>query len=133
MDCGSIHPVRIKIMTKQYEHPYVNVSDVSVVDIENSTGVGITVDLDPAPSILVLSNAVNAGITVNLPLSENCPGTVVKIIRLNASLNSTVFNPSPGDQVRDAAGTSRFLSAQWQDVTVISNGRGEWYTVSKAV
>lgn len=79
-----------------------------------------------ATDSVILADATGAAFTVTLPTAVGISGTVYFVKRINAGGNNVTLDGA-GAEVIDGA-TTYVLTAQWQSVTIISDGAA-WFVL----
>lgn len=75
---------------------------------------------------LILADSTSGAITVSLPTAAIVAGRIFVIKRINAGANNVVIDPAASETIDGAL--TYTLSAQWNSVTIISNGTS-WFII----
>jgi len=75
---------------------------------------------------LIIADATGGAITMTLPPAALVPGRIYAFKRINSGANAVVVDPSGAETIDGAA--TYTLSAQWNSVTIMSNGTA-WFII----
>jgi hypothetical protein len=75
---------------------------------------------------LIIADATAGAITMTLPPAALVPGRIYAFKRVNSGANAVVVDPSGAETIDGAA--TYTLSAQWNSVTIMSNGTA-WFII----
>ena len=75
---------------------------------------------------LIIADATGGAITMALPPAALVPGRIYAFKRVNSGANAVVIDPSGAETIDGAA--TYTLSAQWNSVTIMSNGTA-WFII----
>lgn len=75
---------------------------------------------------LIIADATGGAITMALPPAALVPGRIYVFKRINSGANAVVVDPSGAETIDGAA--TYTLSAQWNSVTIMSNGTA-WFII----
>ena len=75
---------------------------------------------------LLICDATAGAITMTLPPAALVPGRIYVFKRINSGANAVIVDPSGAETIDGAA--TYTLSAQWNSVTIMSNGTA-WFTI----
>jgi hypothetical protein len=75
---------------------------------------------------LIIADATAGAITMTLPPAALVPGRIYAFKRINSGANAVVVDPSGAETIDGAA--TYTLSAQWNSVTIMSNGTA-WFII----
>ena len=75
---------------------------------------------------LIVADAAGGAITMTLPPAALVPGRIYTFKRINSGANAVVIDPSGAETIDGAA--TYTLSAQWNSVTIMSNGTA-WFII----
>jgi hypothetical protein len=75
---------------------------------------------------LIIADATGGAITMALPPAALVPGRIYAFKRVNSGANAVVVDPSGAETIDGAA--TYTLSAQWNSVTIMSNGTA-WFII----
>ena len=75
---------------------------------------------------LIIADATGGAITMVLPPAALVPGRIYAFKRINSGANAVVVDPSGAETIDGAA--TYTLSAQWNSVTIMSNGTA-WFII----
>lgn len=75
---------------------------------------------------LLICNATGGAITMALPPAALVPGRIYVFKRINSGANAVVIDPNASETIDGAA--TYTLSAQWNSVTIMSNGTA-WFII----
>ena len=75
---------------------------------------------------LIIANATGGAITMALPPAALVPGRIYVFKRINSGANAVVIDPNASETIDGAA--TYTLSAQWNSVTIMSNGTA-WFII----
>ena len=75
---------------------------------------------------LIIADATGGAITMTLPPAALVPGRIYVFKRINSGANAVIVDPSGAETIDGAA--TYTLSAQWNSVTIMSNGTA-WFII----
>lgn len=75
---------------------------------------------------LIIADATGGAITMALPPAALVPGRIYAFKRVNSGANAVVIDPNASETIDGAA--TYTLSAQWNSVTIMSNGTA-WFII----
>jgi len=75
---------------------------------------------------LIIADAAGGAITMTLPPAALVPGRIYVFKRINSGGNAVIVDPSGAETIDGAA--TYTLSAQWNSVTIMSNGTA-WFII----
>jgi len=75
---------------------------------------------------LIIADAIGGAITMTLPPAALVPGRIYVFKRINSGANAVIVDPSGAETIDGAA--TYTLSAQWNSVTIMSNGTA-WFII----
>lgn len=75
---------------------------------------------------LIIADATGGAITMALPPAALVPGRIYAFKRVNSGANAVVIDPNAAETIDGAA--TYTLSAQWNSVTIMSNGTA-WFII----
>lgn len=75
---------------------------------------------------LIIADATAGAITMTLPPAALVPGRIYAFKRVNSGANAVVIDPNASETIDGAA--TYTLSAQWNSVTIMSNGTA-WFII----
>ena len=75
---------------------------------------------------LLICDATAGAITMTLPPAALVPGRIYAFKRINSGANAVIVDPSGAETIDGAA--TYTLSAQWNSVTIMSNGTA-WFII----
>jgi hypothetical protein len=75
---------------------------------------------------LLICDATAGAITMTLPPAALVPGRIYVFKRINSGANAVIVDPSGAETIDGAA--TYTLSAQWNSVTIMSNGTA-WFII----
>lgn len=75
---------------------------------------------------LIVADATGGAITMALPPAALVPGRIYAFKRVNSGANAVVIDPNASETIDGAA--TYTLSAQWNSVTIMSNGTA-WFII----
>jgi len=75
---------------------------------------------------LIIADATGGAITMALPPAALVPGRIYTFKRINSGANAVVIDPNASETIDGAA--TYTLSAQWNSVTIMSNGTA-WFII----
>jgi hypothetical protein len=75
---------------------------------------------------LLICDATGGAITMALPPAALVPGRIYAFKRVNSGANAVVIDPNASETIDGAA--TYTLSAQWNSVTIMSNGTA-WFII----
>lgn len=75
---------------------------------------------------LIIADAAGGAITMTLPQAALVPGRIYVFKRINSGANAVIVDPSGAETIDGAA--TYTLSAQWNSVTIMSNGTA-WFII----
>lgn len=75
---------------------------------------------------LIIADATSGAITMALPPAALVPGRIYAFKRVNSGANAVVIDPNASETIDGAA--TYTLSAQWNSVTIMSNGTA-WFII----
>lgn len=75
---------------------------------------------------LIIADATSGAITMALPPAALVPGRIYVFKRINSGANAVVIDPNASETIDGAA--TYTLSAQWNSVTIMSNGTA-WFII----
>ena len=75
---------------------------------------------------LIVADAAGGAITMTLPPAALVPGRIYTFKRINSGANAVIVDPSGAETIDGAA--TYTLSAQWNSVTIMSNGTA-WFII----
>lgn len=75
---------------------------------------------------LIIADATGGAITMALPPAALVPGRIYVFKRINSGANAVVIDPNASETIDGAA--TYTLSAQWNSVTIMSNGTA-WFII----
>jgi hypothetical protein len=75
---------------------------------------------------LIIADATGGAITMALPPAALVPGRIYAFKRINSGANAVVIDPNASETIDGAA--TYTLSAQWNSVTIMSNGTA-WFII----
>ena len=75
---------------------------------------------------LIVADAAGGAITMTLPPAALVPGRIYAFKRVNSGANAVVIDPNASETIDGAA--TYTLSAQWNSVTIMSNGTA-WFII----
>ena len=75
---------------------------------------------------LIIADATGGAITMTLPTAALVPGRIYVFKRINSGANAVIVDPSGAETIDGAA--TYTLSAQWNSVTIMSNGTA-WFII----
>ena len=75
---------------------------------------------------LIIADATGGAITMTLPPAALVPGRIYVFKRINSGANAVVIDPNASETIDGAA--TYTLSAQWNSVTIMSNGTA-WFII----
>ncbi len=73
---------------------------------------------------IILANASGAGVTIALPVASTCTDRVYTVKKSDSSGNTVTIDPNGSELIEGA--TTKVISAQYETVTIISDGTAWW-------
>jgi hypothetical protein len=78
---------------------------------------------------VITGDATTAAFTVTLPSASGIPGRVYTVKKVDVTAHAVTVSAAAGETIDGVL--TYVLSAQWQFVTVVSDGTSKWFIVAK--
>ncbi len=113
-------------------HPDNITLQTALDDLKDFTG-GNVVSIDDTASPytlgltdnVLLCDATNAGITVNLPAASGADGRMFTFVKVDSSINAITLDGDGAETINGAA-TNATMDAQYDSMTIVCDGT-EWF------